>query len=156
MKDLAFCIEFVEYHSFSLSTPGLRMLELYAPLLYAPGIQITPISFSLVKTITYHNLSRSTLDFWHIVVRLMGQYIGKEIQVLLVSLGPHFFSALVELFSWATNVNTPVNTKCSAIESTRDPPTVFIPIPRIESTNGCARSDLSARLFLASEFQCKL
>lgn len=35
-----------------------------------------------------------------------------------------------------------VGTETRRIETTRDPPPIFIPLPKIESSNGCARSDL--------------
>ncbi|MEG4521156.1 MULTISPECIES: hypothetical protein [unclassified Microcoleus] len=150
MKDLAFCIEFVEYNALFLSTPGLRMLELYAPLYETPATQIMTMPLSLVKTITYHNFSKNTLDFWHCVVRLMAQYIGKEIKVLLLSIGLHFFRALVEFLSWVVEINTAVDVECSAIEASRDPPSIFVPLPKIEC-NSCARSDLPIRSLIFSE-----
>ncbi|MEG5238695.1 hypothetical protein QUB77_31335 [Microcoleus sp. AT9b-C3] len=35
-----------------------------------------------------------------------------------------------------------IDIEASQIEASRDPP-IFIPIPKLESSNGCARSDLS-------------
>ncbi|WP_333043008.1 MULTISPECIES: hypothetical protein [unclassified Microcoleus] len=144
MKDLAFCIEFVEHHSFVLSAPGFRMLELYAPLYETPGTQITTMPLSLVKTITYHRFSKKTFDFWHCVVRLMAQYIGKEIKAMLrVLFATHFFALLVYIV-WVLDTFKSADTEPCNIESNRDPPKIFIPIPKIES-HGCARSDLTIR-----------
>jgi len=49
---------------------------------------------------------------------------------------------LVELFSGVTEINTVVARTRTAIEASRDPPQVFIPIPKLVESNGCARSDL--------------
>ena len=73
-----------------------------------------------------------------------------EIHVMEVAyLRLNFFRLLVErlaeLFSWATDwvteINTVIDRDRTAIEASRDPPLIFIPLPKIESTNGCARSD---------------
>ena len=144
MKDLAFCIEFVEYHSFVLSTPGFRTVELCAPL-YEMGTQVMSMPPSLLKTITYHNLSKKTLDFWHCVVKLMTQYIDKEIKAMLrVLLATHFFALLVYIF-WTIDTFKSADTEPCNIESNRDPPKIqiFVPIPKLVESNGCARSDLN-------------
>ncbi len=76
----------------------------------------------------------------------MALFINEEIKKMLAAcLGLHFFRELVELFSWVVEVNAVVDIECSPIEASRDPPSIFIPLPKIESTNGCARSDLTIR-----------
>jgi len=149
MKDLAFCIEFVEYNAFVISTPGLSILEFYCSFFPTPVALIPPMPLSLVKTVIYPTTfsNKKNLDFWTCVVGVIAKYINQEIEAMLTScLGLHFLRALVELFSWAINVNTPVNTKCTAtaIETSRGPPSIFIPLPKIECSS-CARSDLTIR-----------
>lgn len=153
MKDLAFYIKFVEYNAFVLSAPGFRMLELYASLFPTPWAYITPIPPSLLRTVIYPTrfANKKYLDFWNFVIQVVAKYISKEIEAMLrVWLAIHFFDLLVESFLWIIDALTAADIECSTIETSRDPPKIFIPIPKIES-NGCARSDLSARLFLASD-----
>jgi hypothetical protein len=143
MKDLTFCIEFVEYNAFVLSAPGFRMLELYASLSPTSWAYITPIPPSLLKTVIYSTRfsNKKNLDFWSCVIQLVAKYIRKEIEAMLrVWLAIHFFELLVEPFLWIIDTLTAADIESSAIETSRDPPKIFIPIPKIES-NGCARSD---------------
>jgi hypothetical protein len=65
--------------------------------------------------------------------------------------GAHFFNPLVHFFFsflCALDVYTAVVTDPRLVETNSDPPKIFIPIPKIESTNGCARSDLLIRLLI--------
>ena len=146
MKDLNFYIEFVERHMILFATPGLPIIELYAPLYETLGAQqIRDIPFSVLKTITFHKLSRKSLGFWACVVALIAKYIGREIKAMHpVLLATHFFSVLVDIFCWVIDTLKSGDTEPCKIESNRDPPKIFIPIPKIES-NGCARSDLPIR-----------
>ncbi|MEG4446988.1 hypothetical protein QUB49_35445 [Microcoleus sp. AT9_B4] len=142
-KDLTFCIEFVEYNACLLSTPGVGVLELYCSFFPTPVAQILPLPLSLVKTVTYPTgfSNKKNLDFWSCVIQVVAKYIGKEIEAMLrVWLAIHFFDLLVEPFLWIIDALTAADIECSTIETSRDPPKIFIPIPKIES-NGCARSD---------------
>ncbi|MEG4409137.1 hypothetical protein [Microcoleus sp. MON2_D5] len=156
MKDLASCIEFVEHHSFVLSAPGFRMLELYAPLYEAPGVQIVKMPLSLVKTITYHRFFKKNLDFWTCVSKLAEKYITREIKLMLrAKLAGHHRDGVVDNSLWKKRITPPPDFDPDyfrgKVESTRDPPLVFIPIPKLESSNGCARSDLPIRSPIFSE-----
>jgi hypothetical protein len=48
-----------------------------------------------------------------------------------------------------------VSIETCRIETSRDPP-IFIPIPKFESSNGCARSDLDPFAYFSERFQCRL
>ncbi len=86
------------------------------------------------------------MSFWRAVVGEVGKSIKKAIsQILRGWLGIHFFELLVDIFCWVINTLKSADTKLCNIESNRDPPKIFIPIPKIE-LNGCARSDLPVRL----------
>ena len=64
--------------------------------------------------------------------------------------GAHFFNPLIHFFFsffCAVDVYTAVDIDPRQIERSRDPPKIFIPIPKIES-NGCARSDSLIRLLI--------
>ena len=64
--------------------------------------------------------------------------------------GAHFFNPLIHFFFsffCAVDVYTAVDIDPRPIERSRDPPKIFIPIPKIES-NGCARSDSLIRLLI--------
>jgi hypothetical protein len=64
--------------------------------------------------------------------------------------GAHFFNPLVHFFFsffCAVEVYTAVDIDPRQIERSRDPPKIFIPIPKIES-NGCARSDSLIHLLI--------
>ncbi|MEG5164487.1 hypothetical protein QUB37_29385 [Microcoleus sp. AT3-A2] len=151
MEDLNFCIKFVEHNVRVLTTPGQPMFECYAAIFWAQqpvimAMPIIPMPPALLKTLVLHGFSKKDFDFWTCVVRLMTQYIGKEIKAMLrACLRTHFFELLVEIFSWVIDALTALKTEPCKIETSRDPPKIFIPIPKIES-NSCARSDLSARL----------
>jgi hypothetical protein len=85
------------------------------------------------------------LNFWRAVVDTIAHYVTSEVKSMLrVWLGLHFFELLVEPFSWVVEINVAVDIECRAIETSRDPPSIFIPLPKIE-LNGCARSDLPIR-----------
>jgi hypothetical protein len=91
------------------------------------------------------------VGFWRAIIRQVKRDFKKALKVMLRAwLGTHFFELLVEPFLWIMDALTVADIESSAIKTSRDPPKIFIPIPKIES-NGCARSDLSARLFLASD-----
>ncbi|MEG4281363.1 hypothetical protein QUA62_28455 [Microcoleus sp. MON1_C1] len=146
MEDLNFCIEFVENSVRFLTTPGQPMFEYYAALFWAQQplivpMPIMPMPLALLKTLTLHSFSKKDLVFWNCVIKLMAQYIGKEIKAMLPAwLGTHFFELLVEIFSWVVATFVTLDADLCKIETSRDPPKIFIPIPKIES-NGCARSD---------------
>jgi hypothetical protein len=91
--------------------------------------------------------------FWRAVIYA----VKKEMEVILKAslilpwLVAYISTLLVHIFFYAVNyVYTAVAIDPRQIETSRDPPKIFIPIPKIES-NGCARSDLSTCLFLASD-----
>jgi len=87
-----------------------------------------------------------SINFWWTVIREVEKSIKQSIkQILQAWLGAHFFELLVDIFVWVTEVLADIETDLFKIESSRDPPSVFIPIPKIESSNGCARSDLPIR-----------
>jgi hypothetical protein len=89
--------------------------------------------------------------FWHIVIHKLGRAIKNDIKAMLrVFVGTHFFELLVEMFSWVIDGSTTPDTDLCKIEASRDPPLVFIPLPKTES-NGCARSDLPIRSLIFSE-----
>ncbi|CAA9425116.1 hypothetical protein AVDCRST_MAG84-7430 [uncultured Microcoleus sp.] len=81
------------------------------------------------------------MSFWNTVIWKAEKSLKKAIKEMLRAwLGTHFFELLVEIFSWVVDVLTALETEPCNIETSRDPPKIFIPIPKIES-NGCARSD---------------
>lgn len=87
------------------------------------------------------------MSFWSAVIWEVGRTLKNQIKVMLQTwLGTHFFELLVDAFSWITDTLTGADIECE-IKTSRDPPPIpiFIPIPKIESTNGCARSDLLIR-----------
>jgi hypothetical protein len=86
-----------------------------------------------------------SINFWFSVIREVEKSIKQSIkQILQAWLGTHFFDLLVDIFLWVVEALTGADIECE-IETSRDPPKIFIPIPKIESTNGCARSDLLIR-----------
>jgi hypothetical protein len=86
-----------------------------------------------------------SINFWFSVIREVEKSIKQSIkQILQTWLGTHFFDLLVDIFLWVVEALTGADIECE-IETSRDPPKIFIPIPKIESTNGCARSDLLIR-----------
>ncbi len=141
MEDLNFYTEFVEESVLALTKPGLTKFECYSALMWAQQPQIMPMPLTLLKTITLHSFSKKDLDFWTCVVKLMAKYIDREIKAMLrACLKTHFFELLVDIFLWVIDTLTTPDTDLCKIEASRDPPKIFIPIPKIES-NGCARSD---------------
>ncbi|MEG4121872.1 hypothetical protein QUA43_30945 [Microcoleus sp. N9_B4] len=84
------------------------------------------------------------MSFWHTVIWKAGKNIKKAIKELLrVWLGTHFFELLVDIFVWFTEaLADDTDTELCKIEASRDPPLVFVPIPKLVESNGCARSDL--------------
>jgi hypothetical protein len=93
-----------------------------------------------------------SINFWWTVIREVEKSIKQSIkQILQAWLGAHFFELLVDIFVWVTEVLADIETDLFKIESSRDPPSVFIPIPSLLNSNGCARSDLHPfAYFLAS------
>jgi hypothetical protein len=88
-----------------------------------------------------------SINFWFSVIREVEKSIKQSIkQILQAWLGTHFFELLVDIFLWVVEALTGADIECE-IETSRDPPSIpiFIPIPKIESSNGCARSDLPIR-----------
>jgi hypothetical protein len=86
-----------------------------------------------------------SINFWFSVIREVEKSIKQLTkQILQAWLGTHFFELLVDIFLWVVEALTGADIECE-IETSRDPPQIFIPIPKIESTNGCARSDLLIR-----------
>jgi hypothetical protein len=83
------------------------------------------------------------MSFWQAVIWGVKKSIKKAVKELLGAwLGTHFFELLVDIFVWVTEVLADIETDLFKIESSRDPPSVFIPIPKLVEFNGCARSDL--------------
>ena len=81
------------------------------------------------------------MSFWRAVIWKVGSTLKNQIKVMLQTwLGTHFFELLVDIFLWIIDTLTTPDADFCKIERSRDPPKVFIPIPKIES-NGCARSD---------------
>jgi hypothetical protein len=88
------------------------------------------------------------MSFWQAVIWGVKKSIKKAVKELLEAwLGTHFFELLVDIFVWITEVWADIDTDLCKIEKSRDPPKIFIPIPKIES-NGCARSDSLIRLLI--------
>ena len=86
-----------------------------------------------------------SINFWFSVIREVEKSIKQLTkQILQAWLGTHFFELVVDIFLWVVEALTGADIECE-IETSRDPPQIFIPIPKIESTNGCARSDLLIR-----------
>jgi hypothetical protein len=84
-----------------------------------------------------------SINFWWTVIREVEKSIKQSIkQILQAWLGTHFFELLVDIFLWVIEVLADINTELCKTESSRDPPLVFIPIPKLVESNGCARSDL--------------
>jgi len=85
-----------------------------------------------------------SINFWWTVIREVEKSIKQSIkQILQAWLGTHFFELLVDIFVWVVEALADIATNLCKFESNRDPPLVFIiPIPKFESSNGCARSDL--------------
>ena len=157
MEDLNSYIEKAEYYPYKdkVETPASVVSKLYLSLFPTPGVFIPPIPPSLFKTLTYwrrsrfrsRNTSRKSFDFFGDVVCVMIDSLSWEIHLWeAANLRLNFFRLLVErlaeLFSWVTEINTVVDRDRTAIEASRDPPKIFIPIPKIKSNGGCARSDL--------------
>jgi hypothetical protein len=85
------------------------------------------------------------MSFWQAVIWGVKKSIKKAVKELLEAwLGTHFFELLVDIFVWVTKVLADIETDLFKIESSRDPPSVFIPIPKLVEFNGCARSDLNS------------
>jgi hypothetical protein len=91
------------------------------------------------------------MSFWSAVIWKVGCTLKNQIKVMLQTwLGTHFFELLVDIFFWVIDTLTTLDTDLCKIETSRDPPSIpiFIPIPKIESSNGCARSDSLIRLLI--------
>jgi hypothetical protein len=83
------------------------------------------------------------MSFWQAVMWGVKKSIIKAVKELLEAwLGTHFFELLVDIFVWVTEVLADIDTDLCKIEASRDPPLVFIPIPKLVESHGCARSDL--------------
>ena len=83
------------------------------------------------------------MSFWQAVVWEVKKSIEEAVKELLGAwLGTHFFELLVNIFVWVTEVLLTLDTDLCKIEASRDPPLVFIPIPKLVESHGCARSDL--------------
>lgn len=81
------------------------------------------------------------MSFWgQVTWKIVHDLINQIRAMVRAFVGTHFFELLVEIFSWVVDVLTALETEPCKIETNRDPPKIFIPIPKIES-NGCARSD---------------
>ena len=84
-----------------------------------------------------------SMNFWWSVIREVEKSIKQSIkQILQAWLGTHFFELLVDIFVWVVEALADIASDFCKFESNRDPPFLFIPIPKFESSNGCARSDL--------------
>ena len=83
------------------------------------------------------------MSFWGAVIWRVRHTLKNQIKAMLqIWLGNHFFELLVDIFLWVTDTLTTADTDLCKIEASRDPPKIFIPIPKIKSNGGCARSDL--------------
>jgi hypothetical protein len=81
------------------------------------------------------------MSFWSAVIWKVKRTLKNQIKVMLQTwLGTHFFELLVDISFWVLDTLMTLETDLCKIETSRDPPKIFIPIPKIES-NGCARSD---------------
>jgi hypothetical protein len=118
---LTSCIKLVE-HQFSLYSGGLTWMFAGRPIPKEKW--------------------KKYMSFWSAVIWKVGHTLKNQIKVMLQTwLGTHFFELLVDIFFWVIDTLTTLDTDLCKIETSRDPPKIFIPIPKIES-NGCARSDL--------------
>ncbi|MEG4048378.1 hypothetical protein [Microcoleus sp. Pol17_C1] len=138
MKDLASCVEIVQH----VVEP-----RVWSPNEWPLTLFEVPVDMSIPLG---KKCSKKHLKFWRVVSNAITYFIRGEIREMLWAwLGTRFFEllAVVELFSWVIDtIKTAVDVvEYSAIEASRDPPSIFIPLPKIESTNGCARSDLPIR-----------
>jgi len=133
MEDLTSCIEIVQYVvEPEVSSPGEWFLT---PFAVPPEASIR----------VGKKCSKKHLKFWRVVSNTIRYFIKIEIkEILRAWLGTRFFELLVvvKIFSWVVNVLTAFETEPCKIETSRDPPLVFIPIPKLVESNGCARSDL--------------
>lgn len=81
------------------------------------------------------------MSFWSGIIDALGQSLKNQIKMMhLAKLATHFFKLLANIFFWVIDVFTTRGADLCKIETSRDPPKIFIPIPKIE-LNGCARSD---------------
>ena len=160
MEDLNPYIEKAKEYFYVPKTPASAVLWLYLRLSLTPGVLIPPIPPSLFKTITYPYINkfgsgstnRKSFDYFDCLVVAMIESLDWDIHLWnihlmeLAYLRLNFLrllaELLVKLFSWVTEINTAVDHDRTAIETSRDPPKIFIPLPKIESSSGCARSDL--------------
>jgi hypothetical protein len=118
---LTSCIKFVE-QQFSLYSGGLTWMFAGRPI--------------------PKEKRKKYMSFWSAVMWEVGRTLKNQIKVMLQTwLGTHFFELLVDIFFWVIDTLTTLDTDLCKIETSRDPPKIFIPIPKIES-KGCARSDL--------------
>lgn len=86
------------------------------------------------------------MSFWSAVIWRVRRTLKNQIKVMLQAwLGTHFFALLVNIFLWVIDTLTTPDTDLCKIEASRDPPKIFIPIPKFIESNGCARSDLPIR-----------
>jgi hypothetical protein len=123
---LTSCIKFVE-HQFSLYSGGLTWM--------------------LGRPIPKEK-RKKYMNFWMAVIWEVRRTLKNQIKAMLQTwLGTHFFELLVDIFFWVIDTLTTLDTDLCKIEKSRDPPKIFIPIPKIES-NGCARSDSLVRLLI--------
>jgi hypothetical protein len=84
-----------------------------------------------------------SINFWWSVIREVEKSIKQSIkQILQAWLGTHFFELLIDIFVWVVEALADIATELCKFESNRDPPLVFIPVPKIVESHGCARSDL--------------
>jgi hypothetical protein len=126
-------------------TPHIKIAE-YRVSMYTKGLTGGPTWLFGGRTIPKAEWKKY-MSFWRYVVGEAGQSIKKAIKEMLSAwLRTHFFELLVDAFLWVIATLTTFETELCKIETSRDPPPkIFIPIPKIESTNGCARSDLPIR-----------
>lgn len=141
-------------------TPASVVSKLYARLSLTPGAVIPPIPPSLFRMISYRSYyyygfggtNRKSFDFMDCLVVAMIESLDWEIHLWVIHLQEvaylriNSFRLLVELLgelcSWVTEINKVVEYARTGIEASRDPPKIFIPIPKLVESNGCARSDL--------------
>lgn len=88
--------------------------------------------------------SRKSLDFMDCLVVAMMESLDWDIHLMEVAyLRLNFFRLLVEFLSCGGDVITVLQSSPCQTETNRDPPSVFIPIPKLVESSSCARSDLN-------------
>jgi hypothetical protein len=97
------------------------------------------------------------MSFWMAVIWEVRRTLKNQIKAMLQTwLGTHFFELLVDIFFWVIDTLTTLDTDLCKIEKSRDPPKIFIPIPRLNRMVALAAIHLSACLFFSERFHSRL